>query len=226
VVAAFAGHCERMIGLFAPDYFAYGIEVNLLRQTAPEKWPSFVRLAAQVYPRLKAAHPTLPVLLTFQVEVLHGARDVQSAAIREVLPYTDLAAASSYPYTGESDPRALPADHFDALASLAPGKRFAVAETAWPAENVTAPYPAFIPATEETQRLYVERLLADAERLDAAFVCWFFTRDFDAWWDAELEDLPNASLIRLWRDTGLLRGDGSPRPGRDAWRSVLARPRG
>lgn len=40
---------------------------------------------------------------------------------------------------------------------LAPLKPFAVAETAWPAEDVTAPYPVFIPASDEAQRLYVER---------------------------------------------------------------------
>jgi len=226
VVAAFTAHCERMIATFSPDYVAYGIEVNMLRTLAPEKWPAFVHLAAQVYPRLKAAHPTLPVFLTFQVDFLHESPEVQPAAIREVLPFTDLVAASSYPYVGQPDPRALRADHFDALAALAPGKAFTVAETAWPGEDVTAPYPAFIPATEETQRLYLERLLSDAARLRAAFVCWFFTRDYDAWWDEELRDLPIAPLLRLWKDTGLYRGDGTARPARDVWRSWLARPRG
>src|SRR3990172_3918938 len=100
VVAAFTAHCERMIATFSPDYVAYGIEVNMLRTLAPEKWPAFVHLAAQVYPRLKAAHPTLPVFLTFQVDFLHESPEVQPAAIREGLPFTDLVAASSYPYLG------------------------------------------------------------------------------------------------------------------------------
>ncbi len=43
--------------------------------------------------------------------------------------------------------------------------------------------------------------------------------------DPELQHLPDASLIRLWKDTGLYRGDGSPRPARDTWRAALARPR-
>jgi hypothetical protein len=225
VVSAFGAHCERMIASFAPEYFAYGIEVNILRASAPEKWSAFVSLAAQVYARLKTFRPSLPIFLTFQVDFLHQSPDAQAAAIREVLPYSDLVAASSYPYAAEADPRALRSDHFSALADLAPGKRFAVAETAWPGESVTDPYPVFIPATEETQRLYVERLLADAERLDAAFVCWFFTRDFDAFWEAELQHVADASLIRLWKDTGLLRGDGSARPSHALWRSRLARPR-
>ncbi len=116
-------------------------------------------------------------------------------------------------------------DLFDALARLDPSKRFAVAETAWPAEDVTAPYPAFIPADEERQRLYVERLLADAERLDAAFVCWFFTCDYDDLWQTTLKNLENAALIRLWKDTGLYAGDGRARPALASWRRVLQRPR-
>jgi hypothetical protein len=108
---------------------------------------------------------------------------------------------------------------------LAPGKRVAVAETGWPAESVGAPYPIPIPASDETQRLYVERLLADADRLEAAFVMWFFTRDYDGLWETDIQFLPDAPLLRLWKDCGLYAGDGRARSGLAAWRRALARPR-
>jgi hypothetical protein len=142
-----------------------------------------------------------------------------------VLSATDLVAVSAYPYSVEADPQRLRPDLFTALAALAPSKPFAVAETAWPAEDVTAPYPAFIPEDEERQQLYVERLLAEADRLSALFVTWFFTRDYDDFWEAELRHLPAASLLRLWRDTGLYAGDGRARPALASWRSALARRR-
>jgi len=214
-----------MIEEFDPHYLAYGIEVNMLRRLAPERWPAFTRLAAAVYPRLKAAHPALPVFLTFQVDLLVIDREEQEAAIREVLPYTDVMAASSYWYSVSPDPRDLGPSHFDTLARLAPEKPFAVAETAWPAEDVTEPYPRLIPEDEESQRLYVDLLLDDAERLRALFVCWFFGRDFDDFWVTALASNPDAALLRLWRDTGLYRGDGTPRPALDSWRAALARPR-
>jgi hypothetical protein len=226
VVQAFTTHCERMIATFDPDFFAYGIEANMLEVLAPEKWPAFVRLVRAVYSSLKGRHPSLPIFLTFQVDFLHADPGGQTLAIQEVLPYTDLLAASSYPFSDDPDPTRLSADHFEALAALAPDKPFAVAETAWPGEDVTAPYPTFIPSNEENQRLYVERLLSDADRLWAAFVCWFFTRDYDEWWESEIRFLPNAPLLRLWKDTGLYRGDGSPRPALETWRAALARPRG
>jgi hypothetical protein len=225
VVQAYLAHAERMIALYRPGYFTYGLEVNILRQFAPAEWKSFVSFAAAVYPRLKAAHPALPLILTFQVDFLQADPVTQEAAIREMLPYSDLLVASTYPYVAQSDPRAVPADLFDRLVRLDPAKRFAVGETAWPAEDVTAPFPGFIPADEERQRIYVERLLADAERLNAAFVCWFFTRDYDDLWQTTLKDLPNAGLLRQWRDTGLYAGDGRARPALTSWRRLLERAR-
>lgn len=225
VVTAFANHCERMIGIFDPHYFAFAVEVNILARLAPADWPAFLVLAREVYGRVKARHPALPVFLTLQADVFHSDPARQRTAIEPLLPFTDVIAVSTYPFQERSDPRALRADHFTALAALAPSKRVAVAETAWPAEAVTAPYPVPIPATEEDQRLYVERLLDDAGRLRALFVTWFFTRDYDVLWDEEMHLVPDAPLLRLWKDTGLYTGDGRPRPALASWRRWLSRPR-
>jgi hypothetical protein len=225
VVAAFAAHCERMIARFDPDYIAYAIEANMLFQAAPQQWPAFVTLAREIYARIKARHPALPVFVTVQADFFHGDPSGQRLAIEQVLPYTDLMAVSTYPFTGNDDVRNLRGDHFTALADLAPGKRFAVAETAWPAEDVGPPYPGQIDGSEEAQRLYVERLLGDGLRLRAAFVTWFFTRDYDDFWEDELRHLPEAPLIRLCKDTGLFDGAGRPRPALASWRSWRDRPR-
>jgi hypothetical protein len=226
VVAAYAAHCERMVAAFSPDFVAYGIEVNMLAELAPAQWPAFLRLAAEVHPRLKARRPTLPVFVTLQADFFHARPAAQAEAIRQVLPFTDVVAVSTYPYTQDPSPQALRPDHFSALRDLAPGKPFAVAETAWPAEDVSAPATTRVPASEESQRLYVERLLADADRLSAMFVTWFFTRDYDDLWESHLRLLPDAPLIRLWKDTGLYDGSGRPRAGLEAWRRALARRRG
>jgi hypothetical protein len=225
VVAAFTAHCERMITIFSPHYFAYAIEANILERLAPGEWPAFVRLAGAVFASVKAAHPALPVFLTLQADHFHADPARQARAIAEVLPYADLLALSAYPFTEQPDPRALPPDLFSALAGLAPGKRLAIAETGWPAETVSAPYPVPIPADDETQRLYVEHLLGEADRLGAAFVVWFFTRDYDGFWESQIQFAPEAALLRLWKDCGLYAGDGRARPGLAAWRRALARPR-
>jgi hypothetical protein len=169
VVAAYTAHCERVIALFEPDYFVYGIEVNIVAAKRPDRWPGLVRLLSAVYGRLKTRYPALPVALTFQVDFLRALPEAQAAAIAEVMPFSDLAGASLYSYETHPDPRTLPADFFDRFVGLAWGRRFFVAETGWAAEPVGSPYPVFIPASEETQRRYVEWLLGQGRtpsRLD------------------------------------------------------------
>ena len=224
-VESYAAHCERMIALFDPDHFVYGIEVNVLAAKRPDLWPALVRLLSAVHGRLKARHPALAVSLSFQVDFLRALADRQAADIRDVLPFTDFVGASTYAYEGQSDPRGLPSDFFDGLATLGVGKRFFVAETGWPAEPVAGPYPSFVPASEETQRLYVEWLLEQAERHRAVLVNWILSRDYDELWESHLKDSPDAPLLRLWKDIGLYRGDGTARPSRDVWTSWRARPR-
>jgi hypothetical protein len=226
VIAAYIAHCENMIDLYDPDYFAYAIEANILRMTSPTDWGDFVFLAEEVYTELKFRHPGLPVFITLQADTYHDAPGTQESAIAEILPYTDLVAVSGYPFMEPlSDPTSLRADYFSALADLAPQKPFAVAETAWPAEDVTSPYPDYIPASETTQETYLARLLWDCDNLNAVFVNWFFTRDYDEFWASDMQYMPEASLLRAWRDCGLYDGAGFSRPALQVWLDALARPR-
>ena len=162
VTAAFTAHCNRLIEIFSPDYFAYAIEANILYQLAPGKWPAFVRFCAAVYPALKAAHPGLPIFLTIHADTYHADPVAQGAAIAMLLPYTDMIAVSTYPFTApRSDPGTIPPDWFSAVAALAPGKPFAISETVWPAEDIMPPARISVIGTPETQRAYTERLIAE-----------------------------------------------------------------
>lgn len=221
VIDAFINHAERMIAIYSPDYFAYAIEANILYNNRPDLWPAFLSLAEQVYAAIKQSHPELPVFITLQAEWFNRDREAQSAAIRQLLPFTDMIAVSSYPFIDDAGVDQLPIDYFSALADLAPEKPFAIAETSWPAEDVTEPYPVLLPGSPSAQQDYVERLFADAETLDAEFINWFFTRDFDKQWEDVLSTHPAATTLRLWRDTGLYDGDGNPRPALGTWREAL-----
>jgi hypothetical protein len=225
VVTAFTRHCERLISVFHPDLMAFGVEVNLLAYFAPAKWAGFVSLAQSVYASLKAAHPSLPIFMSLQADAYWAFPVDQGAAIAQVLPSTDYVALSAYPYSQTADPANVRPDFFSGLAALAPQKPFAIAETGWPAEDVTAPYPQFIPETPARQKAYVEFLLGECRKLDAVFINWFLVRDYDDFWTSELQFLSNASLTRVWKDIGLYDGAGNGRPALDSWRAVLALPR-
>ncbi|MCK4237113.1 MAG: hypothetical protein KAX38_08320 [Candidatus Krumholzibacteria bacterium] len=221
VETAFTNHCEYLIYTFYPKYFAYAIEANMLADLSPESWSTFVTLAEFVYTNLKSKFPTLPIFITIQADCFHKDPGNQSAALGQVLPFSDFIAVSGYPFTTQSNPESLAADYFFELADLDPNKPFAIAETAWPAEDVTDPYYKFIPASDSTQLAYMDRLLSDADSLDAEFICWFFTRDYDDFWESDFKYMTDAGIYRLWRDTGVYDGQGNPRPALARWRGAL-----
>jgi hypothetical protein len=225
VAAAFLNHCVRMIDLFQPDYFAFAIEANLLLEQRAERWDALVSLLSATYAGVKAARPTLPIFVTIQAEAFHRNAALQGPAIGELLPVTDYVAVSAYPYFEQPDPAGLAATYFSSIAALAPAKPFAIAETGWPAEPITSPAPVFVPADAAAQRVYVERLLAEADARSARFVTWFFTRDLDDAWDSVLRTNPIAPVIRMFKDLGLVDGDGAARPALAVWRDALRRPR-
>ena len=222
VITAYINHANKMIDAFSPDYFAYAIEVNLFYSKTPDRWEEFIRLAAATYTSIKADHPLLPVFVTIQADFFHIEPDKQTAALQEILPYTDYIAISTYPFANQVDQTQLTSNHFSAITNLAPARPFAISETAWPAEDITDPYPITIEGSEESQSAYLEWLFDEAKRLDAVFVTWFFTRDYDQFWEAELQDSPIAPIIRIWKDTGLYDGEGNPRPALSIWRETLA----
>jgi hypothetical protein len=225
VISAFTAHCERMIDYFDPDYFAYAIEANRLAWHEDE-WEAFLDLAAAVYTTVKSSHPDRRVFVTLQADEYHDNAAEQGAAISELLFYTDMVVVSGYPFTAPlSDPTLLRADYFSALAGLSLGKPFAVSETAWPAEDIGEPADPlyWIAADQTTQLAYLERLLDDCDYLNAEFICWFLTRDYDEAWD-HYEHWGSAPELRIWRDTGLYNGYGDARPALAAWHQALARP--
>jgi hypothetical protein len=232
VVRAFRNHCRLMIERFDPDFFAFGIEVNLLPLNAQvDTWKQYLALAESVYVDLKKTFPALPICQTIQVEGYWSDPAAQSIAISQIATSTDLAALSSYPFAdgrryqngSVADPALLPPNYFASVASLLSGRPFAIAETAWPAEDIGTPYPVLVRSNEGRQKSFVDLILSEADQRNAEFVTWFFSRDYDVYWESTLRTQPDSALFRLWKDTGLYDGDGNPRMARDAWMSFLSR---
>lgn len=227
VIDAFVKHCERMIDYFdEPDYFAYAIEANMLAWHE-DQWDAFVDLAASVYTTVKSSHPDIRIFVTLQADAYHSDPAGQAAAISELLFYTDMIVVSGYPFTEPlGDPTLLRSDYFSALADLSFGKPFAIAETAWPAEDIAEPADPlyWIEADQTTQLAYLQRVIDDCDYLNAEFICWFLARDYDEAWFDHYHDWATAPTLRIWRDTGLYSGYGDPRPSLAEWHQTFARP--
>lgn len=225
VVAAYINWCRYLIDTFSPDYFAYGIEVNLLALNDFAAYQAFINLAAQVYPALKAEYPGTKIFTTFYVLPPEQASNAK-LLVDPLVPYTDLYAISTYPYMGlgwAGFPESLiPSDWFSQAQTVAPTLPFAIAETGFVAEDFEAGGYT-VPATAADQDAYVERLLTAADDMDAEFVVWFVVADYDELW-TELGPLVNFNpLFRAWKDTGLFDGNLTPRPALTTWDDWLSR---
>lgn len=124
---AYLNYCKFMIEKFDPEYFAYGIEVNMLGYHDPQAFEEFLVLAENTYNSLKEIFPDLPVFLTFQLETFIQNFGDQEKIIKDLLPYTDYISISSYPFANFPDPGDIPPDWFSRLYNMAPEKPIAIA---------------------------------------------------------------------------------------------------
>ncbi|MCA9657059.1 MAG: hypothetical protein KC486_01830 [Myxococcales bacterium] len=228
VKAAYLSFCRQAILTYEPDHFAIGIEVNLLKANAPERWDAFVDLHSATYTALKAEFPDLPVFATFTgVDLLEGwtALDhaAQMDALADVLPYSDYLGISFYPFMSAYLANPYPASAWDDFVALAGGKPVVIGESGFPAQTTELKdFMLTFEGTPEKQEAFVADMLAAADVHSFPFVVNFLVRDYDALWEA----INGGDYEAIWRDTGFYDEGGAGRPALDTWLEALARPHG
>jgi len=223
IITAYTNFCRYMIREFHPDFFAYGIEVNILAKSNPAAFEKFIILAGQVYKTLKEENPQLPIFLTIQIDTFHENEEEQRKVVERLLLYTDYIAISSYPFTYKADPKDLPEDWFSEVADLAAEKPFAVAETGFIAEDlILQKYEIRILGNERWQAEYVQFLLNETNKLNAKFVVWFCPVDYDPLWE-KIKNFMD-EFFKMWRDTGLLNETLEERQSLKVWDAWLNLP--
>ena len=227
VMQAFTNYALEMIDTFRPRYFAYAIEISDLT-TVPTVRAQFVELAAHVYAAVKARHPDLPTFPTYTLGDGQYFDTGLADLMRELAPYTDIVAVSTYPFVWDGiggDAQAIPADWFTKIAAVLPDKPFAVAETGFLAGDYTnLGALVWIRAKPSGQTVYVRRLLRDLQALDAEFLIWYVPRDYDALWQ-KMEAIGMDRWFAQWMRTGLWDAGGKARPAFAVWDAWHALPR-
>jgi hypothetical protein len=102
-------------------------------------------------------------------------------------------------------------------------KPYVFSESGEPAEPVVLKSLGFtIPASPEAQQIVLDKLLSFAQRREAEFLIWFLPRDYDGLWEKIRAEAPE--FFGVWRDCGLLDGEGNERPAYRLWRAHFELP--
>ena len=225
IIEAYLNYCKFIIEKFEPQYFAYGIEVNMLGYHDQHSFRDFLILAENIYSTLKESYPDLPVFLTFQLETFFNHFDNQESVIESLLPFTDYIGISTYPFGNFANPLDIPADWFSRLYSMAPEKPVAICETAFLAEDLSLERfnGNTIEGSQKYQLEYLYLIFNHMAGLDCKFIIWFVIRDYDQLW-LLMEEQGADEIFKSWRDTGLIDEKENPRRALGCWDSWLPLP--
>lgn len=221
VVSAYIKYCKRVIDAVQPDYFAYGIETNAAFRISDPEFAQFLTLADRVYNTLKNDYPNLPIFLTLQDRSFENTHEELLETSKMLLGYSDYIAISTYPFLDYGDlerdanPSLFADDWLLDFKNLDSSKPFAISETGFCAEDLNIPNLGVgVRATPKWQEMYLTKLFNQANSFDAEFVVWFVYRDYDLLYEST-QNPPD--ILKVWRDNGLLDGQGNHRPSYQIW---------
>lgn len=218
VKKAYLNYARRAVEYFKPDYLAIAIEANELFDNNPGMWDDFAELYTETYRKLKAEYPTLPVFFTASLHnVVNPERGDPAktwSKLEALWLNADIAGASFYPFLQRPLDLANP---FSALQQLKAhtSKPIAISESGYPGKPPVISALKSLPATDDIQKNVYYGMLSLAASQNYEFVILWTYRDYDALWDRLGGQLPEWGS--LWRDVGILDGEGKPRGAKQVW---------
>lgn len=224
VVTAYVNYMSYLIDEFNPIYVNYGVESNG-QFWDPLAFIKYEQFLGQVYSRLKIKYPNIPFFISFIVDESNEGFGYAS----QLTQYSDFIGLSAYPYVsisssqnGNTNPENFPANYFEKFIALDSNKPIAFAETGYIAENLVVPhYNLNKQGNESWQKLYLEKVLELSNSKRAKLFIWFCPKDYDAlittFQNQGMNDVETVSILKLWRDTGLIDENGNSRASYNSW---------
>ncbi len=177
--AAFVAEARFIATSYEPAYLAIGVEINSTFERSPTQYQAFLSAYREAYRAVKAVSPETLVFATFQYEQLLGVvpweppRPPRWELLGDFTGRLDLFAVATFPSVTYPIAHDLPPLYYLQIRD----------HTTLPIAFATAGFAsasepdAVHASTPAEQRRYLQRLLADADALNAPFVAWFAGRD-------------------------------------------------
>lgn len=222
VKKAYLAYCRQTVEFFKPDYLCIGIEANEIYKAGRDKWRAYVDLHRHVYTQLKRDHPRLPIFASFNLHNLFKERGGMQGEFQKLMPFNDMVAINYYPFLVPAANR-LKALNWAMSVFDRYRKPYAFVQTGDAAQTVRLPQSGLVIAGNPAQQAaYFEALLSLARKRRFAFVVNFVGRDYDELWVRLGAQAPEFFMI--FRDCGLVDGDGVERPAFTVWKRYFAMP--
>ncbi|MBU7019017.1 MAG: hypothetical protein HXS44_16020 [Theionarchaea archaeon] len=193
---------------YHPQYFALGIEVNVLYEKSPQDFEDFVTFYSEVYDAIKKESPITKVFTIFQLERMKGLHgglfggendpDNEQWTLLDKFPKVDIAAFTTYPGLIYKNPSDIPADYYTEI-SLYTRKPVAFTEIGW---HSTAAIPGW-ESSEYEQREFVEIFFTLTKNMNIELMIWSFLYD--------------QGISEPFWSMGFYDKDGNAKPAWDAW---------
>ena len=177
--AAFVAEARFIATSYTPAYLALGVEINATFERSPSQYRAFLAAYNEAYRAVKAVSPETRVFATFQYEQLLGAvpwepsRPPRWELLADFAGRLDLFAIATFPSVTYEVANDLPPLYYQQIRDHT---RLPIAFASVGFASAAQP-DGLHSSTPAEQRRYLQRLLADADALDAPFVVWFAGRD-------------------------------------------------
>jgi hypothetical protein len=177
--AAFVAEARFVAASYAPDYLALGVEINATFERSPAQYAAFVDAYREAHDAVREVSPRTRVLVTFQYEQLLGVvpweppRPPRWELLDDFEGRLDLFALATFPSVTYEVARALPPLYYRQIRdhTTLPIAFAAVGYASAPGRD------GLNSSTPAEQRRFLQRLLSDADAIEAPFVVWFAGRD-------------------------------------------------
>ena len=216
--AAFVAEARFIATSYTPAYLALGIEVNATFERSPSQYRAFLGAYGEAYRAVKAVSPETLVFATFQYEQLLGvvpwepSRPPRWELLDDFAGRIDLFAVATFPSVRYEVANDLPLLYYQQIRDHT---RLPIAFASVGFASAAQPDGVHA-STPAEQRRFLQRLLSDADTLDAPFVVWFAARD-----PAYVADAPTLDLLS---SVGLRDEHDRPKDAWAVWEEASSRP--